>query len=236
MPTILALETSSELASCALLRDGVLTFRESNGVRTHSQSILPMVQELLLDSGIALADCDAIAYGAGPGSFTGVRTATGIAQGLGFGAAKPVVPVVTLAAMAQRCRAASGADEVLAVLDARMGEVYWARYRHVAEEGWRVVDAPALAAPGAVPAPGHAAACGNGYAAYPQAFDGVVADGAIMPHAADIAVLAAIDFAAGRCVAAADAQPIYLRNKIAFTSAERQVINADKAAAAAAAV
>src|SRR5450830_2201624 len=114
--TVIAIETSSEMASCALLRDGRVTSRESSGVRTHSQSVLPMVQELLLDAGIALADCDAIAYGAGPGSFTGVRTATGIAQGLGFGAAKPVVPVVTLAAIAQRCRAASGADEVLAVL------------------------------------------------------------------------------------------------------------------------
>ncbi len=236
MPTILALETSSELASCALLRDGVLTVRESNGVRTHSQSILPMVQELLADAGIALADCDAIAYGAGPGSFTGVRTATGIAQGLGFGANKPVVPVVTLAAMAQRCRAATGADEVLAVLDARMGEVYWARYRHDGAEGWQTIAAPALAAPAAVPAPGAAIACGNGYAAYPDAFDGVAADGAIMPHAGAVAELAAIDFGAGRFVAAADAQPIYLRNKIAFTSAERQVINADKAAAAATAV
>ncbi|MDB5963455.1 MAG: tRNA threonylcarbamoyladenosine biosynthesis protein TsaB [Massilia sp.] len=231
MPTILAIETSSELASCALLRDGVLSARESNGVRTHSQSILPMVQELLQDAGIALADCDAIAYGAGPGSFTGVRTATGIAQGLGFGAGKPVVPVVTLAAMAQACRGATGADEVLAVLDARMGEVYWARYRHDGA-GWITLDAPALAAPAAVPPPGAATACGNGYSAYPDAFAGVTA-AAIMPHAGAVAELAAIEFAAGRVLAAAVAQPIYLRNKIAFTSAERQLINADKAAAAA---
>ena len=233
MPTILAIETSSELASCALLRDGVLTVRESNGVRTHSQSMLPMVQELLADAGIALADCDAIAYGAGPGSFTGVRTATGIVQGLGFGAGKPVVAVVTLAAMAEACRAASGAAEVLAVLDARMGEVYWARYRHDGA-GWHTVDQPALAAPADVPAPGHATACGNGYSAYPDAFGAVDAIG-IMPHAGAVAALAAIEFAAGRVVDAAHAQPLYLRNKIAFTSAERKVINDDKAAAAAAA-
>jgi tRNA threonylcarbamoyladenosine biosynthesis protein TsaB len=231
MSIILAIETSSELASCALLRDGVLHTRESSGVRTHSQSILPLVQELLRDAGLALADCDAIAYGAGPGSFTGVRTATGIVQGLAFGAGLPVVPVVTLAAMAQACRAATGADEVLAVLDARMGEVYWARYRMQAD-GWQVLDAPALCAPGAVPARGAASACGNGFTAYPEAFaDASHLD--FMPHAGAVAQLAAIDFAAGRWIAATDAQPIYLRNKIAFTSAERMVINAEKAAAAA---
>ncbi|WP_426109635.1 tRNA (adenosine(37)-N6)-threonylcarbamoyltransferase complex dimerization subunit type 1 TsaB [Massilia sp. PWRC2] len=241
MPTILAIETSSELASCALLHQGVLTSRESSGVRTHSQSILPMVQALLGDAGLRLADCDALAYGAGPGSFTGVRTATGIIQGLGFGAGLPVLPVVTLAAMAEACRAASGADEVLALLDARMGEVYWARYRFQAAGGWSVIDAPALAAPTAVPAAGNATVCGNGLSAYPQAFahDAAHADSAvnatIMPHAREIAVLAAIGVAAGRAIDAALAQPLYLRNKIAFTSAERLVINADKAAAAAAA-
>lgn len=232
MSTILAIETSSELASCALLRDGVLSTRESSGVRTHSQSILPMVQELLRDAGIALSAVDAIAYGAGPGSFTGVRTATGIVQGLGFGARLPVVPVVTLAAMAQACHASTGATEVLAVLDARMGEVYWARYRRDAG-GWQVLAAPALCAPAAVPPRGAATACGNGFTAYPDAFeDATHID--IMPHAGAVAELAAIDFAAGRAIAAADAQPIYLRNKIAFTTAERVVINADKAAAVAA--
>ena len=247
MPTILAIETSSELASCALLHQGVLTSHESSGVRTHSQAILPMVQALLGEAGLALADCDALAYGVGPGSFTGVRTATGIIQGLGFGASLPVLPVVTLLAMAEACRAVSGADEVLALLDARMGEVYWARYRKEGEgagagagagtAGWRIVDAPTLAAPTAVPAFGAATACGNGLMAYPAAFaeqvasvgDRVVAD--IMPHARAVAVLAAIDFAAGRAIPADQAQPLYLRNKIAFTSAERLVINADKAAA-----
>src|SRR5450830_1545003 len=141
LPTILALETSSELASCALLRDGRLTRRASNGVRTHSQSILPMVQELLSEAGIALADCDAIAFGAGPGSFTGVRTACGVAQGLAYGANLPVLPLVTLEAMAEACRAATGAVEVLAVLDARMSEVYWAQYRFI-DGGWLEVVAP----------------------------------------------------------------------------------------------
>jgi tRNA threonylcarbamoyladenosine biosynthesis protein TsaB len=242
MPIILAIETSSELASCALLNsaDGadtpgltrVLT-RETSGVRTHSQSVLPMVQELLRDAGIALADCDAIAFGAGPGSFTGVRTACGVAQGLAFGARKPVLPLVTLEAMAEACRARTGAMEVLAVLDARMGEVYWAQYRWTGE--WQIVRAPALCAPGDVApeAVEGLAACGNGFAAYPEAFAnlpfaaGAYAD--ILPHAREFAVLGVAALAAGRAVPADEAQPLYLRNKVAYTSAERQAINAAKA-------
>jgi tRNA threonylcarbamoyladenosine biosynthesis protein TsaB len=137
MPTILAIETSAELASCALLVNDAVISRATAGVRSHSQSILPMVQELLREAGIALADCDAIAFGAGPGSFTGVRTACGVAQGLAYGANLPVLPMVTLAAMAESCRARCGATEVLAVLDARMGEVYWAQYRFDGAKWWR---------------------------------------------------------------------------------------------------
>lgn len=235
-PVILAIETSSELASCALVRGGQIFVRESNGVRTHSQSILPMVQELLHDAGTTIAGCDAIAFGAGPGSFTGVRTACGIAQGLAYGADLPVVPLVTLAAMAQACRRERGATEVLAILDARMGEVYWAQYR-LEEGAWRTVAEPVLCAPGAVeplPADG-LVACGNGLAAYPEAFAGKAwANGAlagVMPHARELAQLALRALAEGETVGAAEAQPLYLRNKVAYTSSERQVINAAKAAA-----
>ena len=236
MPIILAVETSSELASCALLNGDAILSRASSGVRTHSQAILPMVQELLAEAGIALADCDAVAFGAGPGSFTGVRTACGIAQGLAFGAGLPVLPLVTLAAMALACHQQTGATEILAVLDARMGEVYWAQYRYAG--GWQVVAEPALCAPGAlapIATQQPLAACGNGFAAYPEAFAGrAFAAGAlaqVMPHAVQVAQLARIALAAGAAVSAAEAQPLYLRNKIAFTSAERQVINAAKAAA-----
>ena len=240
MPIILAIETSSELASCALLSGaGTATTtrsRESDGVRTHSQSVLPMVQELLAEAGVRLADVDAIAFGAGPGSFTGVRTACGVAQGLAFGAGLPVLPLVTLEAMAEACRARSGATEVLAVLDARMGEVYWAQYRH-AGGAWQAVVAPGLSNPGLVEpvAVDGLAACGNGFAAYPDAFAGKAfaaqADTTIVPHARDMASLAVAALAAGQGVPAAQAQPLYLRNKVAFTSAERQAINAAKAKA-----
>ncbi|NHZ39166.1 tRNA (adenosine(37)-N6)-threonylcarbamoyltransferase complex dimerization subunit type 1 TsaB [Massilia aquatica] len=238
MSIILAIETSSEMASCALLRGDTVIARESSGVRTHSQSILPMVQQLLAEAGIALKDCGAIAFGAGPGSFTGVRTACGIAQGLAYGAGLPVLPLSTLEAMAVACRQQHGATDVVAVLDARMGEVYWAQYRYDSAAAlWRELVAPVLCAPGAV-APlavdGPLAACGNGLAAYPDAFI-AQAFGAmypeIMPHAAQLAPLGRAALAAGKAVGAADAQPLYLRNKIAYTSAERSVINAAKAAA-----
>lgn len=237
MPTILAIETSSELASCALLRGDLVISRDSSGVRTHSQSILPMVQSLLAEAGIALGDCAAIAYGSGPGSFTGVRTACGIAQGLAFGAGLPVVPVVTLDAMALACHQRHRADAILTVLDARMGEVYWAEYRYA--DGLQAMQAPALSAPDAVqPLDPAVSACGNGLSAYAGAFAGrafgTAGDPGIMPHAVQIGQLARIAFAAGAFVAAADAQPLYLRNKIAFTSAERRDIQIAKAAAEAA--
>jgi tRNA threonylcarbamoyladenosine biosynthesis protein TsaB len=241
MPIILAIETSSELASCALFNSDAgaaapAISRETAGVRTHSQSVLPMVQELLREAGIKLADVDAIAFGAGPGSFTGVRTACGVAQGLAFGAGLPVLPLVTLAAMAEACRARTGATEVLAVLDARMGEVYWAQYRH-AGGAWSAVVAPALCAPqdvAPVPVAG-LVACGNGFAAYPEGFAGkdfaAGAIGDMLPHARELAVLGVGALAAGQAVPADQAQPLYLRNKVAYTSAERQAINAAKAGA-----
>lgn len=238
MSIILAIETSSEMASCALLRGDTVIARESSGVRTHSQSILPMVQELLAEAGIGLKECAAIAFGAGPGSFTGVRTACGIAQGLAYGAGLPVLPLITLEAMAVACRALHGATDVVAVLDARMGEVYWAQYRYDSAAGlWRELAAPVLCAPGAVaplPVDGPLAACGNGLSAYPEAFAAQTFGAAypdIMPHAAQLAPLGRAALAAGKAVGAAEAQPLYLRNKIAYTSAERSVINAAKVAA-----
>jgi tRNA threonylcarbamoyladenosine biosynthesis protein TsaB len=223
MLTILAIETSTELASAALLHGDQIIVRESSGVQTHSQTILPMVQSLLAQAGIAVAQCGAIAFGAGPGSFTGVRTACGIAQGLAFGAGLPVVPIVTLQAMAQACREITGSSDVLALLDARMGEVYWAHYRYA--DGWRTVIEPMLSAPSAVLPSGNVMACGNGLAAYPSAFENRTfaknAQQTVMPHAAQIARLARTAFARGLAVAPSEAQPLYLRNKVALTATER---------------
>lgn len=223
MTIIISVETSSELASAALLRDNQVLMRETSGVHMHSQTILPMVQSLLAQAGITLAECDAVAFGAGPGSFTGVRTACGIAQGLAFGLDLPVVPIVTLEAMAEACRATTGATDVLAVLDARMGEVYWAQYRFL--DQWQVVVEPVLSAPAEVSPSGVVVACGNGLAAYAADFQGKplieISHSTLMPHATHVAQLARLALMQGRNVAARDAQPIYLRNKVALTINER---------------
>jgi len=230
MPTILALETSTELASVALLVGQRLLSREAAQVQTHSQTLLPLVQALLREAGISLADCNAIAFGSGPGSFTGVRTACGAVQGLAFGTGLPVVPVVTLEAMAQACYERTGASDVLCTLDARMGEVYWAQYQR-SGDGWQTVREPALSRPDAVEPQGQVTACGNGLAAYPQAFANraciMHAEPGIMPHAAQVAALGAQRALRGETQDAASAQPLYLRNKVALTTAERM---AEKAA------
>jgi tRNA threonylcarbamoyladenosine biosynthesis protein TsaB len=182
-----------------------------------------MLQALLKQAGVTLAQCDAIAFGAGPGSFTGVRTACGLAQGLAFGAALPVIAVVTLEAMAQACRQATGAADVLAVLDARMGEVYWAQYRY--EGGWQTIVEPALSAASEVMPVGQVTACGNGLSLYPAAFESRLPESrmhpAIMPHAARVAELAHAALARGATLAPREAQPLYLRNKVALTTVER---------------
>jgi len=227
MSTILAIETSAERASAALLLGDQLLTQEADVAQTHSAAILPLVQRLLVQAGIRLEQCDALAFGSGPGSFTGVRTAAGVVQGLAFGSRRPVIPVVTLQAMAQDCRARSGAVDVLAILDARMGEVYWAQYRYeeLKDGGWREVVAPTLSAPAAVAPQGAVVACGNGLQAYADAFAGaafiVGALPEIMPHAAQIAQLARLAYARGETLPAQDAQPLYLRNKVALTTSER---------------
>jgi tRNA threonylcarbamoyladenosine biosynthesis protein TsaB len=223
MPTILALETSTELASVALLRGEQAYAREASGVQTHSQTVLPMVQSLLAQAGITLAQCDAIAFGAGPGSFTGVRTACGVAQGLAFGADLPVIPIVTLQAMAQACHDMCGAFDVLALLDARMEEIYWARYHF--SGGWSTVVEPTLSSASGVILEENVTVCGNGLAVY-AANSGLDlprqhVHPEIMPHAKHVAQLARTEFIANRAVAARDAQPIYLRNKVALTTTER---------------
>lgn len=183
-----------------------------------------MIQSVLAEAGLRLSDCDAIAFGSGPGSFTGVRTACGLVQGLAFGSNLPVIPIVTLHAMAYACREVSGASDILAVLDARMGEVYSAQYRY--EQGWQVVIPPALSLPSALAAEGNFTACGNALNAYRDEFRFeakalVDAYPNLMPHAAQIVRLGELEWLQGRFVSAHEAQPVYLRNKIAFTTAER---------------
>lgn len=222
-----------------MLHRGELISRQSAGTQTHSDAILPMIQQLLADAGLTLAQCDALAFGVGPGSFTGVRTACGVVQGLSFGSDRPVVPIVTLEAAAQACRGLDErASDVLAVLDARMGEVYWASYRARAEGGWEVLAEPALAAAEQVQTAGRPYACGNGLSVHAAHFTAAFCASQFsamypeaMPHARQIAQLGQLYFSQGRGLPAQEAQPLYLRNKVALTTAERELRDAAKGTA-----
>ncbi len=224
MPTVIAIETSSETASVALLQGEHLFVQRASGVATHSHTVLPMVQALLRENGIQLRDCAAVAFGVGPGSFTGVRTACGIAQGLAFGAGLPVVPVSTLLAMAEAARQQTGFNDVLPLIDARMGELYWAQYRFA--DGWHEIVAPTLSSAQQVSAQGPVVACGNGVAlcgTVPPWQALAEAEGTIMPDAGQIARLGWASLQAGGGLPPHAAQPLYLRNKVAQTSAERAI-------------
>jgi len=224
---ILALDASTEWCSVALGgHDGFKERTEWAGQR-HSQLMLPMVEGLLSQAGTSLARLDGIAFGAGPGSFTGLRIACGIAQGLALGSGLKLVGVSTLAAMAEVARRRHGARRVLAALDARMHEVYFAAYEHDGKR-WGEHIAPAVAAPDAVALPGGDGwlAVGNALSAYPtlrsRVAEAVVSfDQAIAPAASAVGVLALERFTAGEAVPARVAAPIYIRHRVAITTAER---------------
>ena len=220
---ILALETSTELGSCALWRDGDIVERLCPPGQSHSETLLPLVRELLGESGLKVAQLDAIAFGVGPGAFTGLRVACGIAQGLAVAANIPLVPVTSLEAMAEM----TGAEQVLALLDARMGEVYAGSYRRSAD-GYVLQGEIRVCSPASVPLPTDAGwlICGNAPSAYPELQARIAAAGlpihpGILPTAAALARLAAPRAARGEGIDAALAAPLYIRDKVAKTVAER---------------
>ena len=220
---ILALETSTELGSCALWRDGDIVERLCPPGQSHSETLLPLVRELLGESGLKIAQLDAIAFGVGPGAFTGLRVACGIAQGLAVAANIPLVPVTSLEAMAE----ITGAEQVLALLDARMGEVYSGSYRRSAN-GYVLQGEIRVSSPANVPLPADAGwlICGNAPTVYPELQARIVAAGlpvhpGILPTAAALARLAAPRAARGEGIDAAMAAPLYIRDKVAKTVAER---------------
>lgn len=221
---ILALETSSEFCSCALLAGDGLLAREALAVQKHSEMLLPMVDDLLAEGGFTLHDLNGIAFGAGPGSFTGLRIACGVAQGLALGLELPVVGVGTLEALAQQ----ADAERVIAALDARMGEIYHGAYER--DDGrWRAVREPSLCQPRDAPQVPEAkwTGCGSGFDAHGellrQRYDGRLAAvvPGLHPRAREIARLAAARFAAGEGVDPAEAHPLYIRNKVALKTHER---------------
>ena len=222
---ILAFDTSTEYLSLALLKGGETFNYDCNAGQTHSQIILPQIQALLDSANLQLSDLQGIAFGAGPGSFTGVRIAAGVAQGLGFGANLPVVSVCTLLALAE----ASGADKVIACLDARMGEVYHAAYERI-DVAWQCIIEPGLYKPDAVPAILGAGwvGAGSGWQTYAEQLSAVYAgqlqtmQPQLLPVAAAILKLAMPIFARGEAKPASEAMPLYIRNRVALKTAERE--------------
>ncbi|MFP4682897.1 MAG: tRNA (adenosine(37)-N6)-threonylcarbamoyltransferase complex dimerization subunit type 1 TsaB [Ectothiorhodospira sp.] len=219
---ILALETATEGCSAALWADGAITQRFETIPRAHARLILPMMDSLLFEAGLTLGDLDALAFGRGPGAFTGIRVATGVVQGAAFAARRPVVPISTLAALAQQAVDA-GAQRILAALDARMGEVYWGAYE--ARDGLAVaVGEECVCPPQAVPLPPSTGwtAVGRGWTAHEEVLlerlGGCLTgppDGDRLPRAAEVARLAVRELALGRAVAPEAALPVYLRDRVA---------------------
>ena len=226
---LLAFETSTESCSVALLRGEELTSRSELAPRRHAELVLPMSAALLAEAGIARQQLDAVAVGRGPGAFTGVRLGVSLAQGLAFALGMPVLPVSSLAALAMQAPADGPAT--LAVIDARMGEVYAGCFARDADRLVTALDEERVCAPEAVRLSGADTTwqvVGSGWGVYADAIGTAIgtqpdwSDGERYPQAADVARLAARDFRTGRGVSPEQALPVYLRNKVAQTIAERR--------------
>ncbi|MEO7641807.1 MAG: tRNA (adenosine(37)-N6)-threonylcarbamoyltransferase complex dimerization subunit type 1 TsaB [Ramlibacter sp.] len=228
---LLALDTSTDVLSLAL----ACADRAGEGARLHEHSgpggaqasatLIPALMGLLDSAGLRLTDLQAIVFGRGPGSFTGLRTACAVAQGLAFGSGVPVLPVDTLLAVAEEARARHGATQVIALLDARMDQVYSGAYVFDGAR-WQCQGAPALLAPEAVEVPAGWVLAGNAFQAYggrlpagPQRLEA-------LPSAAALLRLAPSLIAAGQAQPAAGALPLYIRDKVAQTTAERAALRA----------
>lgn len=221
---LLAFDTSTEYLSIALLKDMQIFRFDTLAHQAHSKMILPQIQSLLNQAQVQLADLHGIAFGAGPGSFTGVRIAAGVAQGLAFGHQLPVVDICTLLALAE----ASGHNQVIACLDARMGEVYYAAYQKVLDV-WQVVEHPNVYKPHQVPnlqGDGWVGA-GSGWQTYTDVlnhqYHGQLQSvlPSLLPTAASIITLAQPVFLSGHAKSAMLAMPMYVRNRVALKTTER---------------
>jgi tRNA threonylcarbamoyladenosine biosynthesis protein TsaB len=218
---ILAIETSTEACSAALLINGEIEERFEFAPRGHGDLILQMVDDLLADAALKPQQLTAIAFGRGPGAFTGVRIATSVVQGIALGADLPVVPVSTLAALAQGAYRLHQHHKLLCAMDARMGEIYWGAY--AIEAGVALAQAdecvcPAAAAPAV--SGGEWQGVGTGWQVYGDALVqrygalASVCDTAALPRARDVALLAEHGYRNGRAVSAEQALPVYLRDNV----------------------
>ena len=218
-PRLLAFDTSTESMSVAVRHGDAVLERSSAGGAQASATLIPLIQALLAEAGLKLRELDAIAFGRGPGSFTGLRTACSVAQGLGFGAGVPLLPIDTLQAVAEEARQRFGAQQVLALLDARMDQVYCAAYDFGANPA--AAAEPQLLAPEQVIVPPGFVLAGNAFEAYGERLPAAAARHPVLPSAAAMLRLAPALLSAGCTVAPADAWPLYVRDKVAQTTAER---------------
>jgi len=224
---VLALDAATEACSVALLDGDALTSRASRGGLPHAQQLLGMIEAVLAESQVTLSMLDGLAASIGPGAFTGVRISVAVAQGLAFGANLAVVPVTTLEALAYPL-IRGGAARVLACLDARMGEVYYGCFASDTRGGLLATSSARVGPPNSVllPADGDYRGVGRGFSAYPAlatlpSLQLESKDGEALPDAREFALLGAQRFARGEGLDPADLQPLYLRDKVALTEAER---------------
>lgn len=225
---LLAFDTSTDTLFIALQRGDQLWQHQAAGGPNSSATLIPSIQQGLQALGLQFSDLSAIVFGRGPGSFTGLRTSCAIAQGLALGADLPLLPIDTLHAVAEEARHQHGVTEVLAVLDARMSEVYHAGYRW--EGGrWQATQELGLSAPETLTVAAGVAVVGNAQPAYPERLAPTARHLPALPTAAALLRLAPALIADGQLVDAAYALPLYIRDKVAKTTAER---DAERQAAA----
>ena len=222
---IIAIDTATEACSVAIYDNGELYSYSEISPREHAQRILPLVARMLAEAGLTLNQLDALAFGQGPGSFTGVRIGIGIAQGLALGADLPMIGVSTLATMAQGAYRISGAKQVLAAIDARMSEVYWAAYQHDEQQQWQLIQRESVLSPQAVDQQmselsGTWSTVGTGWRTYPDMAKNshvTLVDGQVeLPLAIDMLPFALACWQKGDYVAVEEAQPVYLRNEVTW--------------------
>ena len=232
---ILAIDTSTEACSAALLIDGEVSSQYQLAPRKHSQLILKIIDQLLSDADVPVSSLDAIAFGRGPGSFMGLRIAAGVVQGIAFAHDIPVIPISTLKAMAQRAYEQTNIENVLVAIDARMDEVYWGAY-FLVNQRWVTDGEECVISPDTIQLPAMLStqdktwvAAGTGWGSYSdRLLDSADEDGMVnkqfkpveilvdcFPSAEVIVKLAVEEFEAGNTITAAHAIPVYLRNDVA---------------------
>lgn len=219
MVKIIGIETSTHACSAALYIDGHVNEYFQIAPRLHGELILPMINDLLIENHLKIKDIDAIAYGCGPGSFTGVRMAASLVQGLAFGMQKPVIPISSLLAMADKCYQQLGYTHLACAFDARMNEVYWGAY-HFNEGGWKIAVPECVIAPANIPVLPSAdwIGVGEGWHSYPKELSLATHISSFYPraypHASSIASLAYLKYLKNQYISPQEAFPTYLRNKV----------------------